>query len=71
MTGRKVTQGSASAVRGSADAITDAGIEEHYFLPGDWATADEARLCSALLDSTWLCLCNGEVVAVQCAKLRN
>ncbi|KAB5522037.1 hypothetical protein GE09DRAFT_1208083 [Coniochaeta sp. 2T2.1] len=65
-------QGSGSgANRGSADATTSgAGIEEHYFLPGDWATADEAKLCSAMPDGTLLCPWNGDVVTVQCAKLR-
>ncbi|KAK0725978.1 hypothetical protein B0H67DRAFT_572039 [Lasiosphaeris hirsuta] len=62
--GRRV-QGS-----GSVDATTGGGIEEHYFLPGDWATADEAKLCSAMPDGTLLCPWNGDVVTVQCAKLR-
>ena len=53
-----------------ASARVGAGIEEHYFLPGDWATADEAKFCSGMPDGTLLCPWNGEVVAVQCAKLR-
>ncbi|KAK4223270.1 hypothetical protein QBC38DRAFT_517229 [Podospora fimiseda] len=44
--------------------------EEHYFLPNDWATADEAKLCSAMPDGTLLCPRNGNVMTVQCAKLR-
>ena len=46
------------------------GIEAHYFLPGDWVTVDEARLCTIMSDGTLLCTRNGEVGAVQCAKLR-
>ncbi|KAB5522826.1 hypothetical protein GE09DRAFT_493848 [Coniochaeta sp. 2T2.1] len=71
MTGKRVLgSGRSSVGRGSADATTGAGIEEHYFLPGDWATADEAKLCSAMPDGTLLCPWNGDVVTVQCAKLR-
>ena len=45
-------------------------IERYYFLPGDWATADEAQLCTITPDGTLLCPRNGEVGAVQSAKLR-
>ncbi|KAK3997916.1 hypothetical protein QBC44DRAFT_392249 [Cladorrhinum sp. PSN332] len=67
--GRRV-QRPGSAGRGSVDAATGAGVEEHYFLPGDWATADETKLCSAMPDGTLLCPWNGDVVTVKCAKLR-
>jgi len=70
MMGRRVRASGSAAGRGSADASTGTGIEEHYFLPGDWATADEAKLCSAMPDGTLLCPWNGDVVTVQCAKLR-
>ncbi|KAK1764260.1 YVTN repeat-like/Quino protein amine dehydrogenase [Phialemonium atrogriseum] len=46
------------------------GIEAHYFLPGDWVTANEAPLCTVMPDGTLLCTRNGEVGAVQCAKIR-
>src|SRR5690606_32196276 len=64
-------QGSGSADKGgNRDGTTSAEIEEHYFLPGDWATADEAKLCTVMSDGTLLCPRNGDVVAVQCARLR-
>ena len=46
-----------------------AGVEQHYFLPGDWATADEAHVCSVMSDGTLLCPRNGDVAAVQAAAL--
>lgn len=46
------------------------GIEQCYFLPGDWVTANEAYLCTIMPDGTLLCPQNGEVATVQCAKLR-
>jgi len=69
MMGRR-THESRSGSGGNAEGLIDGGIEEHYFLPGDWATADEAKLCSAMPDGTLLCPWNGDVVTVQCAKLR-
>lgn len=45
-------------------------IEQYYFLPGDWATANEAQLCVILPDGTLLCPRNGDVVTVQSTKLR-
>jgi hypothetical protein len=46
------------------------GIEQHYFLPGDWATANEANLCTIMPDGTLLYPRNGNVATVQFAKLR-
>ena len=46
------------------------GIDQYYSLPGDWVTADEVHLCVIMADGTLLCPRNGEVAAVQCAKLR-
>lgn len=45
-------------------------IERYYFLPGDWATSDEARLCTITPDGTLLCPRNGDIAVVQAAKLR-
>ncbi|KAH6656268.1 hypothetical protein BKA67DRAFT_551404 [Truncatella angustata] len=47
------------------------GVEMHYFLPGDWVTADEAHLCEVMTDGTLLCPRHGDVAAVQCARLRS
>lgn len=47
-----------------------ASIERHYFLPGDWVTADAARLYAVMPDGTLLCPRNGEVATVQYSKLR-
>lgn len=46
------------------------GVETHYFLPGDWVTADEAHLSAVMTNGTLLCPRNGDVATVQCAKLR-
>lgn len=45
-------------------------VERHYYLPGDWATANEAQLCAVMPDGTLLCPRNGEVATVQSMKLR-
>jgi len=45
-------------------------VEQYYFLPGDWVTAHESQLCRITPDGTLLCPRNGDVVAVQCSKLR-
>ncbi|KAK6451809.1 hypothetical protein FP744_10008060 [Trichoderma asperellum] len=45
-------------------------VERYYFLPGDWATSDEARLCTVTPDGTLLCPRNGDIAVVQAAKLR-
>lgn len=47
-----------------------AGIEQYYFLPGDWVTSNESRLCTVLPDGTLLCPRNGDVATIQAAKLR-
>lgn len=39
-------------------------------LPGDWVASNKERLCTAMNAGTLLCTRNGEVGAVQCAKLR-
>jgi len=46
------------------------GIEQYYFLPGDWATSNDTSLCTVTPDGTLLCPRNGDVVTVQAAKLR-
>ncbi|KAI1121559.1 hypothetical protein F5Y10DRAFT_288297 [Nemania abortiva] len=46
------------------------GIEQYYFLPGDWVTANEAHLCTIMPDGTLLCPRNGDVATVQSARLR-
>lgn len=46
------------------------GIEQYYYLPGDWVTANDVHLCSVMADGTLLCPRNGDVATVQCAKLR-
>ena len=46
------------------------GIERHYFLPGDWAMANEARLYTMTPDGTLLCPQNGGIASVQSATLR-
>ncbi|UKZ51025.1 hypothetical protein TrVGV298_004780 [Trichoderma virens] len=57
--------GSESAALGNTS-----GIERHYFLPGDWATANEAYLCAMTPDGTLLCPQNGGIASVQSATLR-
>ncbi|KAI1358904.1 WD40 repeat-like protein [Xylaria arbuscula] len=47
-----------------------AAIEQFYFLPGDWVTANEVHLYSIMPDGTLLCPRNGDVATVQSAKLR-
>ena len=56
--------------RAGSDAGLVRSIDAQYFLPGDWAIAIEARLCTVMPDGTLLCPRNGEVATVQCAKLR-
>ncbi|KAK3309763.1 uncharacterized protein B0T15DRAFT_13768 [Chaetomium strumarium] len=46
------------------------GIERYYFLPSDWVTGNDTRLCSVTPDGTLLCSRNGDVVTVQTSKLR-
>ncbi|KAI0457259.1 hypothetical protein F5B21DRAFT_464875 [Xylaria acuta] len=46
------------------------GIEQYYFLPGDWVTANEAHLCTITPDGALLCPRNGDVATVQSTKLR-
>ena len=45
-------------------------VDPYYFLPSDWATGNEAQLCSVMPDGTLLCPRNGEVAAVHSSKLR-
>ncbi|KAI0529825.1 hypothetical protein GGR58DRAFT_525850 [Xylaria digitata] len=47
-----------------------ATIEQFYFLPGDWVTANEVHLYSIMPDGTLLCPRNGDVATVQSARLR-
>lgn len=46
------------------------GIEQYYFLPGDWVTANDAHLCTIMPDGSLLCPQNGGVATVQSARLR-
>ncbi|KAL6808092.1 WD40 repeat-like protein [Trichoderma sp. SZMC 28015] len=55
---------------GKASESSTKAIERYYFLPGDWATSDEARLCTITPDGTLLCPRNGDIAVVQAAKLR-
>lgn len=48
-----------------------ADIEQHYFLPTDWATGNHSRLCTVTSDGTLLCPRGGGVVTVQAARLRS
>ncbi|KAI0467756.1 hypothetical protein F4859DRAFT_492567 [Xylaria cf. heliscus] len=45
-------------------------IEQYYFLPGDWVTANDAHLCTIMPDGTFLCPRNGDVATVQSTKLK-
>lgn len=45
-------------------------VEQYYFLPGDWVTGSDTRLFTVTPDGTLLCPRNGDVVAVQAARLR-
>ncbi|KAK4113334.1 hypothetical protein N656DRAFT_778094 [Canariomyces notabilis] len=45
-------------------------VEQYYFLPGDWVTGTDTRLCTVTPDGTLLCPRNGDVVTVQAARLR-
>jgi len=45
-------------------------VEQHYFLPGDWVTGNDTRLCAVTPDGTLLCPRNGDVVAVQASRVR-
>lgn len=54
--------------RGSESGI--GCIEQYYFLPGDWVTANDVHLCTVMPDGTLLCPQNGEVATVQSTKLR-
>jgi WD40 repeat protein len=46
------------------------GIEQYYFLPGDWVTSNDVHLCTIMPDGTLLCPQNGEVAAIQSPKFR-
>ncbi len=45
-------------------------VEQHYFLPGDWVTGSDTRLCAVTPDGTLLCPRNGDVVTVQTSRVR-
>ena len=64
--------GSTSERTGSALAESGIGsnIERHYFLPGDWVSADAVEMCTLLADGTLLCPRGGGVTTVQCATMR-
>ncbi len=56
---------------GKASELDAMTIELHYFLPGDWVTSREARLCTVTPDGKLLCPRNDEVVVVQAATLQS
>ncbi|UKZ69594.1 uncharacterized protein TrAtP1_010600 [Trichoderma atroviride] len=72
ITGTATERVAAARRHGSESAIltNTSGIERHYFLPGDWATANEAYLCAMTPDGTLLCPQNGGIASVQSATLR-
>lgn len=60
-----------SKLRPEGRTGSEAGeIEQYYFLPGDWVTSNDTRLCTVTPDGTLLCPRNGDVVTVHAAKLR-
>ncbi|KAK7966411.1 uncharacterized protein PG986_000688 [Apiospora aurea] len=72
-TGMTRRGGGVRVVGGEASSSSGSGsndVERHYFLPGDWVTADQVHLCVAMSDGTLLFPRNGDVASVQCAKLR-
>jgi hypothetical protein len=66
------TDGEAAVAQGrsAAEPSGASGVERHYFLPGDWETADNIDLCIVTPQGTLLCPRNGDVVAVQAARLQ-
>ena len=58
------------AVGARGQEMGPGGIEQYYFLPGDWVSAPEARLLTVMPDGTLICPRNGEVATVQASKLR-
>jgi WD40 repeat protein len=62
--------GAASRRTSQPGAATTGGVERYYFLPSDWVTGNDTRLCSVTPDGTLLCPRNGDVVTVQTSKLR-
>lgn len=55
---------------GKSLEVGNTGIEQFYFLPGDWVTSSESKLCVIMSDGTLLCPKNGAVATVESAKLR-
>ncbi|KFX99301.1 hypothetical protein V490_01847 [Pseudogymnoascus sp. VKM F-3557] len=54
--------------QGGRDSDSDGGgVEQYYFLPGDWVTTD-ANLCAIMPDGTLLCPQNGDVAIVHKAS---
>jgi WD40 repeat protein len=49
--------------------LAPGNVERHYFLPGDWAMANEAHLCTLTRDGALLCPRNGDIAVVQSSKL--
>jgi WD40 repeat protein len=56
--------------RSAAEPSGATGIEQHYFLPADWVTPSNTELCTVTAHGTLLCPRDGDVVAVQAARLR-
>jgi WD40 repeat protein len=54
--------------RGSEAGVS--GLDQLYFLPGDWITANEVHLSTVLPNGTFLCPRNGDVATVECAKMK-
>ncbi|KAL2022188.1 hypothetical protein VTK56DRAFT_6017 [Thermocarpiscus australiensis] len=55
---------------GASEACSTPRVEQYYFLPGDWVTGNDIRLCTVTSDGTLLCPRNGDVATVQSARLR-
>ncbi|KAH6848433.1 hypothetical protein B0I37DRAFT_164040 [Chaetomium sp. MPI-CAGE-AT-0009] len=57
--------------RKAAETAGVSGVEQHYFLPGDWVTgSDDTRLCTVTPHGILMCPRNGDVVTVQATRLR-
>ncbi|KAK3898388.1 hypothetical protein C8A05DRAFT_47279 [Staphylotrichum tortipilum] len=57
-------EGPKSQGRRDSQVGESTAIEQHYFLPGDWVTGSDTRLCAVTPDGTLLCPRNGDVVTI-------
>ncbi len=55
--------------RSPSEIVRSTGMEQYYFLPGDWVTGRDTRLCAVTPGGTLLCPRNGGVVTVQAARI--